>query len=140
MDFTLVSMSFLSLNNIPGFSQFTDLFGFEQEDWYLRKIDIESGNTFINILPLIVTVIIFGVLQAFFALIHQLLIVRKFKDNFCKKLSTRLINYLTFGAYVRLALEAHQFILLAAATAVDRWETHSVQRSVSLGVAFLCLL
>lgn len=139
MDFTLVSMSFLSLSNIPGFAQFIDVFGFDQEDWYLRKIDIESGNTFVNLLPLVVTAVLLGMFHALVAVVHKLLIIRKCRDNFCKKFSTRLFNYLTFGAYVRLVLEAHQFILLSITTEIYRMETHSAQRIVSLVIAFVWL-
>ena len=58
MKFVMLNFSFIPLNKSSAFQRVYDIFGFEQQNEYLKEIDAKYGSTLLNILPFLLIILL----------------------------------------------------------------------------------
>ena len=137
---TTWSLNFIPFKDIPGFKELVDSLEQNLEFTNLEYFGIKSGSTFSNNFSLICVVIIISLIHLWYLLIAKRL--KKWvsgKENWMKILD-KIYQLFAFTIYLRLFLEANQFLMLSWLSELKLWNPLSASKLISLWIAFLATI
>jgi hypothetical protein len=91
----------ISKHLMPTIFQGIDNYDFDQGNWYLHLIELESGSTFHSITGIGLVVFMMSIFHGCIYLCNDLTLEPK-EGSKSSKILTTMCNWLTWGAYVRL--------------------------------------
>ena len=110
---------FLPVISIPGISDLVNEIDFSQPNKYLLRIGVSSGSAFVIHLSTFGTILL-TVIDHLLFMIPYLLTRNPIKEKMFHKIIKVILNYLTFGMYIRLLLEIFfRYCLVAAKEIYD---------------------
>lgn len=113
LDFTMLSFSFLPLDEISGVDIILSWFDFKQEDNYYSEMGLASGSTIVNTYTLFITFALIAVLHVILYFFY-----RKVKNvdikKFIHKVIMKVFDWMTFNIYIRMFIEAYLLIILSS--------------------------
>lgn len=111
IDSCLGSFADVSKYIIPNIFDRIEDHNIEQDNWYLTLIEIESKNSLYSITGVLTLLTVLGIFHMFVYLLNDFSLEKKGGSNYSKTLHC-FINWLTFGAYIRLFLFCYLFFLI----------------------------
>ena len=142
--FASFSFNFIPIKDIPGVRILIDWIEFDQPVESLIDVGLESGSSRPNILSLLFILLLILILHL------VLIVIPRFKIGVRSSKFRRAWNFvilkgcemLTFGVYIRIVMEAYQYLLLAGISELRNIEDlDTAARIISAIIAiFLTLL
>lgn len=134
-------LSFIPFHKIGVISDFLGMLDIDQDNIYLKMIDVTSGSGINNIIGVLITILLLLV-------VHGIIVVTpKFalksdddgENEKCKRLFnvtvTRLYSLFTFTIYIRTLYEGFQFLLLSSFPELIRAEFTSSKLIISYSIS-----
>ena len=124
-DFAQFNLNFLPFGQVSSTNYLIDWFDWDQNDDVLYKIGVGSWSSFVNTYSYFSHLLLVIFIHILFALIYSL--SKWWNDHMCKckilnwimYLSSKIVNFLTFGYYIRALLEACQFLLITSVSEIN---------------------
>ena len=133
---TTCSFNFIPFKDIPGFNFIINYLTFSLPKKELDYFGIFSGSTFANNFSLICILLIFSSVHSLFLFIHRSLVVKMKAKKRCVNFLGKIYQFFAFNFYVRMLLEANQFLMLSSFSELYEFDTSSSSKIVSLMFAF----
>ena len=110
---------------------------FSIENKSLDYFGILSGSTLVNNFSLLWIIIIIFTIHLFYLGIYKWLKRKRMKNQKWIKLIEWIYQLFAYTIYLRLILEANQFIMLSSFSELRSWDTSNASKIVSLWIAFI---
>ena len=124
----LVSFSYISNSLMPSMIKSLNDSDYSQRYSYLYLVDLKSGSSLYNISGLLLMSWILFLMHLTIWIINDLSLKEISPTGFLK-MSHRLVNYLSFGIYIRWILLSFMFLLISSIPEVANSSTLSSHRS-----------
>ena len=129
--FALISFDFVPFKKAKAGVSVEDLFGYNQANDMLSRLDLDNGSSVVNNFSLFSVFVQVGI--AHILIFGLLKLMKKYEDrrkwrrfrNLTIFICSRLLLILTFGYYVRNILESYQYLLLSCISELYRFNTSS---------------
>ena len=138
MDFMSFSLNFILFDKMPFLKDIINLLDSEQNDARFIDIGANSGSSFVNNFSMIVIVILQAIIHLTYIPVYYI-IKCKLPDDSNSKLNivcNQIFYFFTFNSYVRIFLEANQFVLLTTCSEIYHMNFSTTAKLVSLNIAF----
>ena len=146
LKFTLNLPSYLKIDTISTFNSVIDNFNFELSNYSLSNVGVSSDSSVYNTAPFFTSILIVIVLHLL-VIIFMKLFEKCSTDwvwywivKIIKWIIEKLYNLLTFGFYIRAAIEINQYLLICSAYEAYMFNTSQKFRIASLAFAMLVLI
>ena len=119
LKFTLNPLFYFSFSTMPSYNSVFDNFEFELSNYSLSYVGVSSDSSVYNIAPFFATLLIVIVIHLFVMIFMKLFTVCStdwvwyWLVKIMKWINEKLYNILTFGYYIRAAIEINQYFLIA---------------------------
>ena len=133
---TTCSFNFIPFKNIPGLNKLVDILDFSLPNKNLDYFGIFSGSTFANNFSLICFLMIFIVIHSVFLVINKN-IQHRTNWNMCSKWMKISYQFFTFTFYIRIFLEASQFLMLSSFSEIYQFNVSSLSNIISILFAII---
>ena len=146
LKFALNLPFYFSFSKISTYNSIIDNFNFELSNYSLSYVGVSSDSSVYNIAPFIATLLIVIVLHLLVIIFMKLFTVCSadwvwyWLVKIMKWITEKLYNILTFGYYIRAALEINQYLLICSVYETYLFDTSQSFRIVSLAFAMLVLI
>ena len=137
MDFTSFSFNFIPTINALKLVSLTSWIDSNLDNEYLQVIGMNSGSAFVNNFSLICTVIFIILIHWFYWVVHRMLLKKFTERPILLKIINSIMRILTFNIYIRITIEAYQFLVISSAYEINRFNVENSSRKVSISIAFL---
>ena len=146
LKFALNPFFYFSLNTMSAYNSAINNFNFELSNYSLSYVGVNSDSSVYNTAPFFVFMLIVIVLHLFVIIFRKLF--EKCSTNWAsywfvktlKWIIEKLYRILTFGYYIRAALEMNQYFLICSVYEVYMFDTSQPFRITSLVFALLVLI
>ena len=142
--FSINIYDYIPIRKIEIFKTIFDIFDFESTNSMLDLFGINSEGTIFNLYPIVVALALIIFIHFWLFALKSLLKYwgcwRNWIYNFILNLFTKILNFMTFGLYIRNSLEIVQFILISANYELYKADTSSNYRIASLTIAGFALV
>jgi hypothetical protein len=136
----IFSSSFPIINDYLLLDKTHSYFGYEQDNFYLKSIGIESKSSFVNNIGRFVSVILILISHALSVKILRLL-NKKYSQNKCLDvISKKVYNFFLLAVYIRFTYESFQFSILSSLSELYRMNVETSTKAISIIVASLLLI
>ena len=142
-NYILLLFNFIPLSKAQNAISWLNWINYDQNDYLLDKIGIQSGSTYVNNFSLFI--FLFCIIPPH--LIMILIFEKLYSDNITNKwkklcLNTLklVINTLTWGYYVRSVSESYQFLCLSSFSEIINFSISSTSYKISLSISFLVVV
>ena len=144
--FALISFDFLPFKKAKAGVSVEDLFGYNQANDMLSRLDLDNGSSVVNNFSLFSVFVHVGIVHLLsFGLLK---LMKKYEDrrkwrrfrNLTIFICSKLLLILTFGYYVRNILESYQYLLLSCISELYRFNTSSNSSIASIAFGIIILV
>ncbi|CAI2379904.1 unnamed protein product [Moneuplotes crassus] len=138
-DFSLISLDFIPIEDIPLVKEIQDLVDYPQEDFYLGEVGLTSSSSIVNYLPMMMFLLVIGGFHLLI-LVFQTSLQDKDEENKCRIIISKIFKYMTFSFYIRLFMENSLFQFMSTAHEFKVFKFDSTVALVSLVFCFVFAL
>ena len=134
---TTCSFNFIPFRKIPGLNRLVDSLDFALPNKNLDYFGIFSGSTLANNFSLIWFLLIFAVIHSIFWVVNKVLRKRVESKKKCIKWLEKTYQFFAFTFYIRVFLEASQFLMLSSFSEIYEWNVSTPSTVISIVFAFI---
>ena len=135
-DYTSFSFSFIPFSSLNVFSWFSSPI----DGSTMEKVGLKSGSTFLNNISLIFSILLIIFLHMIFLLIRRLLEKKLTTKPRLKKIIEAIYKLFTLWLYLRILMEAYQFLLICSTDEIYKFSNNSDGKLTSLILAFIVFI
>ena len=106
----------------------------------MTKVGLKSGSTFFNNISLLINILFVVFLHLMFLIIRRILCAWWKEKQWVKFVIDKIYKLLTLGLYLRLMLEAYQFLLIWSTDEIHSFKTSTNPEITSLAIAMLVFI
>ena len=134
---TNFSFDFMPFPNLDFLSGFLSWFNLPTPGNISSKLGLKSGSTFFNNISLFLNILIVVFIHIIFIIVKRLLNKRLDKRPIIKAIVERIYRLFTLWLYLRLIMEAYQFLLIWSWYEIYSFRSATNADIVSLAIAFM---
>ena len=134
------SLNFIPFKDIPGFKWIIDSLDHELENKNLTYFGIKSGSTLSNNFSLVWTIAIISLFHLWYLWVFKKLMKKFSNKEKLLKIFEKIYQLFAFTIYLRLILEASQFLMLSWFEELKSWNVSNASRIISLWIAMFATL
>ena len=134
---TTWSFNFIPFKDIPGLNALLNYLDFQLPDKELESFGIFSGSTLPNNFSLVWIMLIFAWFHGGFLMISRLIRDKLNKTKKCRRWLEKTYQFFAFSLYLRILLEANQFLLISSLSELHEWKASNQSKIISLIFAFI---
>ena len=137
MKFASFSFSFINMNSILHLNSVSGIGSSDVDNRYMNAVGVNSYSIIQNCMSLLSTFITLIWLHVIFLLIRRLLKDIAGKSRIWKKIFDKIYNFMTFIVYLRVLMEANQFLLICSTFEIKQMRSEKWTQILSLIISFL---
>ena len=135
-EYTSFSFGFIPISSINTFNWFK----YSVDEDLMQKIGLKSGSTFLNNISLFLNIFFLIFLHLMFLLFRKLISKKLENKPGIKKIVEAIYKLFTLCLYLRLLIEAYQFILICSTNEIYKFRYDSGGKIASLIIAFIVFI
>ena len=137
IQYTNFSFDFIPFPSVSFLSIIMNWFNLPVNGDLMTKVGLKSGSTFFNNISLLINILFVLFLHQMFLIIRRILCA-KWKDKpWVKFVINKIYKFLTLCLYIRLMMEAYQFLLIWSTDEIHSFKTSTNSEITSLAIAIL---
>ena len=140
IQYTNFSFDFIPYSSL-GFVDFImDWFNLPVNGDLMAKVGLKSGSTLFNNTSLLINILLVLLLHLMFLVLRCILCAWWTNKQFVKFVINKIYKLLTVGLYLRLILEAYQFLLIWSTDEIHFFKTSTNSEITSLAISLLVFI
>ena len=135
--YTNFSFEFIPYPSLSFLSIIMNWFNLPVNGDLMTKVGLKSGSTFFNNISLLINILFVLFLHQMFLIIRRILCAKWKDKQWVKFVINKIYKFLTLCLYIRLMLEAYQFLLIWSTNEIHSFKTSTNSEITSLIIAML---
>ena len=137
IQYTNFSFDFIPFPSVSFLSIIMNWFNLPVSGDLMTKVGLKSGSTFFNNTSLLINILFVVLLHLMFLIFRRILCARLKDKPWIKFVINKIYKLLTLCLYIRLMLEAYQFLLIWSTDEIHSFKTSTNSEITSLVIAML---
>ena len=138
--YTNFSFDFIPYTSISFLSIIMNWFNLPVSWDLMAKVGLKSGSTFFNNISLLINILFVVFMHQMFLILRSIMCT-KWKDRpWVKIVINKVYKFLTLCLYIRLMMEAYQFLLIWSTDEIYSFKTSKISEITSLVIAILAFI
>ena len=137
MKATTCSLNFIPFKNIPFIKEFVNWLDYNLIDTNLDNFGIFSGSTFVNNFSLLCFIILIIFVHFWYWLLYKWFKNKVESRSRWTKILEIIYQLFSYTIYIRLILEANQFLILSSFQELRTWNIYGTSKIISLIISFI---
>ena len=138
--YTSFSFDFIPYPSLSFVNVITNFFNLPVDGDLMSKVGLNSGSTFLNNISLFINILFVVLLHLTFLAVRRILNARWSNRPWVKSVINKIYRLFTLWLYLRLMMEAYQFLLIWSTDEIHSFKTSTSSEITSLAIAILVFI